>query len=501
MSCADAFCGGYEYSSMSIARNTIYNILGTGLPVLVSVATVPVYLSIVGLERYGVLSICWLLLGYFGLFDFGLGRATAQRIASLASASAAERNAVFWVAASLSLLLALVAALLFVPAALLGFNLLDFQSAVVEAEVGAAIPWLAAAVPLGIMNSVLTGALEGRERFFALNLANGFSTIASALMPLAAAYWFQPQLWLLVAASLAARCSSSTLLAVICLRAVPLRQPQTPPRAEILSLLRFGGWTTVSNVISPLLVYWDRIVIGALIGASAVGIYVVPFNITGYLLVIPAALSGAIFPRLAAASEGDRERISGEAVRLLAFFMTPVTLLALIASAPFFNLWLGEKLGNAAAPVGYILLFGFWMNGLARIPYVTLNASGRPNAIALLHLAEILPYAALLYICLNWFGVEGAALAWSIRTAVDAMALFVLSKLPLTHLQPLSVHALLIAMGVAVALSLPAISAARWAALGALFVAATAVAIHHRPPRISALLEELRRRRSRVRSS
>ncbi len=66
----------------------------------------------------------------------------------------------------------------------------------------------------------------------------------------------------------------------------------------IRGLATYGGWMTVSNVIGPLMVVWDRFVIGAIIGSAAVAIYVVPFNFVWQILIVPAALTSALFPEL-----------------------------------------------------------------------------------------------------------------------------------------------------------------------------------------------------------
>src|SRR5438445_11121396 len=47
----------------------------------------------VGTERFGILSIAWALLGYLGLFDLGLGRATTKFVAECLGRGELEKMA------------------------------------------------------------------------------------------------------------------------------------------------------------------------------------------------------------------------------------------------------------------------------------------------------------------------------------------------------------------------------------------------------------------------
>jgi hypothetical protein len=131
---------------MSIRRNTAYNLLGSVIPLAVSLVTIPIYLNLIGESRYGVLAIAWLLLGYFGLFDLGLGRATAQRIAALRDASGAERAETFWTALAMNLCLGVFGALLMWPVAGYFFGQVFKIDDALRPEMLAAIPWLMLAV-------------------------------------------------------------------------------------------------------------------------------------------------------------------------------------------------------------------------------------------------------------------------------------------------------------------------------------------------------------------
>ncbi|MCL6730155.1 flippase [Sphingomonas hankyongi] len=479
---------------MSVVRHTSYNVAGALIPLAVSIVTVPLYIKVIGTGRYGLLAICWLLVGYFGLFDFGLGRATAQKIARLADASSRERSSIFWTSALMSLVLSLMAILAFAPLAKFGLGLmrLDPHELGLQEEVGSALPFLVAALPFGIAQSVLVGALEGRQKFLTINLISSAGTIATSVLPLMVAIWSGPDLPNLLAASLVARSFVFLLLVPACVQAIPVERFQMASSRETGRLLGFGGWTTVSNVVGPLMVFWDRFAIGAILGSTAVAVYVVPFNLVWQVLIVPGAIMSALFPRLASAELRESRRLASQAISALAFAMTPSTLLMIFAAPPFLTIWLGPELGLKTAPIACILLLGVWINSFARVPHGHILARGEPKLTALLMISEIIPYAAMFYLLVRLLGLPGAALAWSVRCAVDSIALFVIDRTSIRECMPLLGQSVLMILGVIASLAVPNWSPFRFLVGAVLLGVAVIIVWTSRPRQVDQLLKRIR---------
>src|SRR5713101_3770903 len=64
-----------------LARNTIWNLLGQLLPMAVGVVAIPPLVRGLGIDRFGLLSLVWIVIGYFSLFDLGMGRALTKLVA------------------------------------------------------------------------------------------------------------------------------------------------------------------------------------------------------------------------------------------------------------------------------------------------------------------------------------------------------------------------------------------------------------------------------------
>ncbi len=52
-----------------LARNTILNFAGLSAPMLVAIVSIPLLISGLGTDRFGVLTLAFAISGYFGVFD------------------------------------------------------------------------------------------------------------------------------------------------------------------------------------------------------------------------------------------------------------------------------------------------------------------------------------------------------------------------------------------------------------------------------------------------
>ena len=62
------------------------------------------------------------------------------------------------------------------------------------------------------------------------------------------------------------------------------------------TILKFGGWMTVTNVISPIMVNLDRFFIGHFISVGFIAYYTTSFDVMSRVLLISGAFGSAAFP-------------------------------------------------------------------------------------------------------------------------------------------------------------------------------------------------------------
>lgn len=418
---------------MSLKRNTLWNLIGTGLPLLLGAITIPYLIRTTGVEAFGVLTLIWALIGYFSLFDFGLGRALTQQVAAARSAGLFGQlprlvKTGLWFTAATGVVGGILLAIF---ASQLAFHWLKV-SAPLQTDVERALLIAAVGIPLTTVTTGLRGILEAYEDFKTVNLLRISLGVANFGLPALSVMLIGPSLaWMvvfLVVARFVAMCAHLWL--------VNQKLPDgwragRFDRGSLRNLLSFGAWMTVSNIVSPLMVTADRFVISAVVGASAVAYYTVPYEVLSRVLLLPAALTSALFPRLALMLINNHlqaRNIYKKCLLVTVAIMISICLPLVVGSKWGLEVWLGKLFSEKSWIIFCILTVGVFFNGIALVPFTAIQASGDARSTAILHLCEFIVYFPLLFLGLKQYGLVGAAIVWSVRTGFDLIFLIIIGN-------------------------------------------------------------------------
>ncbi|SHI49381.1 flippase [Pollutimonas bauzanensis] len=418
---------------MSLKRNVAWNLAGTGLPLLLGLTAIPYLVKHIGVEAFGILTLVWTLIGYFSLFDFGLGRALTQQVA-VSLAAGRHQNIPHLVKSGLifTLVTGVIGGLVLAAVSFpLGYSWLKV-SGPLQSQTAYSLLIAAVGIPLTTTTTGLRGVLEAYEDFKTVNLLRIILGTANFALPVFSVMFFGPSLLYIVATLILARLVVLVAYWMCVDNKLASRWHKAQSRARhVKRLVSFGAWMTVSNIINPVMVSADRFLIAAVVGTSAVAYYTVPFEILIRVLVIPGALTGALFPRLASTLKSDpavAHMLYRRSIKIVSITLAAICTAIAIGSYWGLAIWLGADFAAQSWLIASILSVGILLNGIAFVPFAAIQAAGNARTTAALHIAQLLIYVPLLFLFVYFFGVAGAAIAWVIRAALDLVLLLIYAK-------------------------------------------------------------------------
>lgn len=406
---------------MSLIKNSIYNLAGFIVPTTLAIPALGILSRQLGTESFGIFTLVFALIGYASIFDAGITRAVIREIAIFRNDDL-EKKKIISTASFVVIFLGVIASLILYFNAERISSLLKV-SQIYVAQVVHSLTIIAFIIPVYLLNQVWLAYLEGEEKFGNINIQKCISSTLLAVLP-AVFCIYSPELISAVIGLAIARLFSLIITFFIGKRFI-FEAKVKIYFPTLIRLVSFGGWLAISNIISPLMVYFDRFVISHVMGAAKVAFYTAPSEGVTRLINIPYALSRALFPKLSnIKTHQEKRKLEQKSYLIISLVCLPIVLLGIIFAKFILTLWLGPDYAGTAVLVMQILLIGFYFNSLAQIPYSALQASGYSRTTALIHVFEIFPYLFLLFWLTGQYGVIGTAIAWSFRTIADFIILF-----------------------------------------------------------------------------
>lgn len=412
-----------------IVKNTILNFLGMTLPIGAAVACIPQLIEQLGTPRFGVLTLVWLVIGYFGQFNFGLGRATAKFAAQELAVDGGRRlpelvRSSMLVHLGLGLIAAGCLAMLVPP--LVGKVLAVPPE--YRREAAGVLYLLVPTIPMILLSDCLRGVLEAHQRFGVIASVQAPTTTMTYVGPLLVLPW-SDGLVAVIAPTLGVRLVALVAYGIVCARLVPgIATKRTLAWDIIRPMLGFGGWATVSALAAPILAAIDRFTIGAVVSLSAVAWYAAPFEIVSKLCILSGSLLAVLFPIFTALARTDRTSLPPlyyRSVKLLTAVVVPSALLLFVIGPELLRLWLGEAFAAHGTAVVRLLAIGIAVTVVAQVPFTLLQSADQARIPALFQLIQLPCYATVIWWSAANHGIAGVAMTWTLRSVIEAVALFV----------------------------------------------------------------------------
>lgn len=410
----------------------MWNFVGICSPLVLAVITIPRLVDVLGAPRFGVLTLVWMVVGYFGVFDMGLGRSLTKLVSErIDTDQNHEIPFLVWSALTLMIGLGIIGAIAIALLAPYFVSTLLKIPDTLSGETTSAFLYLSLSIPVVISSNALRGILEAYQEFGLVNIVRIPLGAITFLGPLAVSY-YTDSLAVIALILVLARLASWLTYLFLCLKKYPLiRKFGEFQRDLFVSLLSFGGWMTISNLVGPLLLYLGRFFIVAMISAEAVAYFVTPYEVVSKLLIIPAVIVSVLFPEFSRLGRDNPVRIRQlywNSIQGLGLVMAICCSLVYFYSEIGLALWINEEFSINGYAVAQILAVGVFINSFGHIAQVLVQGSGRPDITAKIHLTELILYVPYLWYLTSAYGIEGAAYAWSIRVLISTCVLMYIAN-------------------------------------------------------------------------
>lgn len=412
-----------------LARNVLWNLGGQVWALALAFFTMPYVVGKLGTDAYGLLMTVGIVTNYLWFMDLGLGQATVKYVAEHAARNEWEEvNRIFWTSLVSYLVLGCVAALLLVAIAPLCVTSWFRIPAGLQDEALTVFYLSAFGFVIGMVNNAPASIPKALQRFDVVNkVVVGVGTAQTLLtvVLLAAGYSVKE----VVMGNVAVAGLSLAANVRIARRLLARPMLSTWSKSTFRRLLRFGGYAALEDIANPFLTSWEKVILANQLSATMLTYYMVPFNILAKLLLVPGAVGNALFPLLSGFyGTGLTEKgteISVRSTRYIAIVLLPIVLIIIWFGEEFLTVWMGKEFAKHSLLALQLLSVTLLIHSLAFAPFNLVRAAGRPEITTLIRFIEIPLYLPLTFVCVQNWGIWGAALSYLGYRTFDTILLWI----------------------------------------------------------------------------
>ena len=455
---------------MQVKRNLIANFAGRAWTALISFIFLPIYVRLLGVESYGLITIFISLNALIQVLDFGLSTTINRELARLTAVEASEREArdlvrtleaVYW-------LIGLAIALSMVVAAPWAASHWIHAKGLSPGAITQALALMGLAFAFVWPDSLYAGGMMGLQRQVYMNgirvVVATVQYVGAALLLTYVSHTIQMFfLWQIVAFA-----AQTLALRSAVWRFLPsCPHPPGFQKSVWAANWRFAAGMTGLALTSAVLTQLDKVVLSRVLTLEMLGYYGIAMQLAGMLAALTGPILSAVFPSYTqlASQENVTELtlLYHKSCRLLAGLIIPIALTLCLFAPQLLLFYMRDpvRVGHIHTLLS-ILVIGTALNSLMTLPLGLQLAYGWTNLANYKNIVAVVLFVPSLIWMTTRYGAAGAAIMWIVLNAG-----YLVFEIPIMHRRLLRGQALsyyVLDVGVPLLISLVLLGAS-WYAL------------------------------------
>jgi O-antigen/teichoic acid export membrane protein len=402
----------------------------------ISIALLPVYIDILGIESYGLVGFYSTLLGSLAILDLGLSSTLNRELArsiALKTPSQDIKNLVYsleiiyWIA-GIAIGIGTIILAPFIANYWVKANQLSPQ------QITNAIMLMGGILAFQWPQSIYTGGLMGLQKQVAFNIANAILSTLKSVGVILALKLIAPTISIFFLWQILISCLSALIFRYLLWYFVP----KTTIKAhfssiELRKIWRFAAGMMGISLASFCLLQIDKVLLSRLLSLSDYGYYTLAWTVGTSITLIVGILGNTLLPKLTeiVARGNETEIIINyhRFFRLIASVIIPIGMLLCLFSYDILFIWTNNTETTAKISLAVkILTVGSICSALINVPYYLLLAHGNTRFTMCQNIIASIVLTPLLFWWTSLWGLNGATLVW---LAVNVG--YVIISLPIMH--------------------------------------------------------------------
>jgi O-antigen/teichoic acid export membrane protein len=409
-----------------LKKNILANYFGSVWMTILSLLLVPIYISLLGIEAWGLIGLFTTVLSIMSLLDLGFSGAINRELSSLSTSDNTKpqiynllktMEVVYYSLSFIVLFVFTIFSVWELNAGSIHIDLTNYTKMFLIIILGLLI-----SIQLPI--SLYSGALLGFQDHVLLNKIN---IILSTIRGLGAVFvlWISPNIlnfyyWQLFI---------SILNLIIINYYVKVNLPDYKSKAkfdnyQLNKIWKFALGLSLISILGVVISQTDKLLLGQIVTLKEFGYYMVASSAAASIVRIAGPIYNSVYPKFSELVTLDDQfnlaRLYHNFSLLLSFLIFPFAFTACFFSFEIISMWTGNtEIALNSYKSFSILIFGFALNGILHMPYAIQLAHKWTKLLLFKNIFSVLILLPLIYFLSISIGIEGAAYSWLIINLFD----------------------------------------------------------------------------------